>query len=149
MYETTVSPGEFLINDLYPTGYGGDLNVTVRESDGTEQTFSVPYASVVQLLRLGSSRYAITGGEVRNDSLRDKPSLYQATYQRGLTNAITGYGGVQDNEHYSALQVGAAVGTPSGRWHLMPPRRARNWIVTLIRKAVIKRGIPLMGKAIA
>lgn len=114
LYETTVSPGEFLINDLYPTGYGGDLNVTVRESDGTEQNFSVPYASVAQLLRPGSSRYAVTGGEVRSDNLRDKPSLFQATYQRGLTNAITGYGGVQASENYSALQLGAAVGTPIG-----------------------------------
>lgn len=114
LYETTVSPGEFLINDLYPTGYGGDLNVTVRESDGTEQNFSVPYASVAQLLRPGSSRYALTGGEIRSDDLREKPSLYQATYQRGLTNAITGYGGVQASENYYALQLGAAVSTPLG-----------------------------------
>lgn len=114
LYETTVSPGEFLINDLYPTGYGGDLNVTVLESDGTEQNFSVPYESVAQLLRPGSSRYAITGEEVSSDNLRDKPSLYQATYQRGLTNAITGYGGVQASKNYSAVQLGAAVSTPIG-----------------------------------
>ncbi len=114
LYETTVTPGEFLINDLYPTGYGGDLVVTVRESDGTEQTFTVPYASVAQLLRPGSSRYAITGGEVRSDNLREKPALYQATYQRGLTNSITGYGGMQLSQDYYALQLGTAVGTPIG-----------------------------------
>ncbi|QCR63168.1 fimbrial biogenesis outer membrane usher protein [Serratia fonticola] len=114
LYETTVTPGEFLINDLYPTGYGGDLLVTVRESDGTEQTFTVPYSSVAQLLRPGSSRYSITGGEVRSDNLREKPALYQATYQRGLTNRITGYGGMQLNQDYYALQLGAAVGTPIG-----------------------------------
>ncbi|MFN3071848.1 fimbria/pilus outer membrane usher protein [Serratia sp. J2] len=114
LYETTVTPGEFLINDLYPTGYGGDLRVTVRESDGTEQTFTVPYASVAQLLRPGTSRYAITGGEVRSDSLREKPALYQATYQRGLTNSITGYGGMQVSQDYYALQLGTAVGTLIG-----------------------------------
>ncbi|TQI78962.1 outer membrane usher protein [Serratia fonticola] len=114
LYETTVTPGEFLINDLYPTGYGGNLDVTVRESDGTEQTFSVPYASVAQLLRPGSSRYSITGGEVRSDNLREKPALYQATYQLGLTNAITGYGGLQVSQDYYALQLGTAVGTPIG-----------------------------------
>ncbi|MHA7844780.1 fimbria/pilus outer membrane usher protein [Serratia sp. D1N4] len=114
LYETTVTPGEFLINDLYPTGYGGDLDVTVRESDGTEQTFRVPYASVAQLLRPGSSRYAITAGELRSDNIRDKPTLYQATYQRGLTNAITGYGGLQVSQDYYALQLGAAVGLPVG-----------------------------------
>lgn len=114
LYETTVTPGEFLINDLYPTGYGGNLDVTVRESDGSEQTFSVPYASVAQLLRPGSSRYSITGGEVRSENLREKPALYQATYQLGLTNTITGYGGLQVSQDYYALQLGTAVGTPIG-----------------------------------
>ncbi|AHG19338.1 pilus assembly protein PapC [Chania multitudinisentens RB-25] len=114
LYETTVTPGEFLINDLYPTGYGGDLDVTVRESDGTLQTFRVPYASVAQLLRPGASRYTVTAGELRHDNLREKPALYQGTYQLGLTNAITGYGGLQASQNYYALQLGAAVGTPIG-----------------------------------
>lgn len=114
IYETTVSPGEFLIDDLYPTGYGGDLVVTVREADGSESTFLVPYASVTQLLRPGTSRYAATVGKIRSDTLHDKPALYQATYQRGLTNAITGYGGVQASQDYYAIQLGAAFGSPVG-----------------------------------
>lgn len=118
LYETTVTPGEFLINDLYPTGYGGDLDVTVRESDGTEQSFKVPYAAVAQLLRPGSSRHAITAGKLRSDSLRDKPALYQGSYQYGLTNAVTGYGGLQASQDYYALQLGAALGTPLGAFAL-------------------------------
>nr|WP_235186772.1 fimbria/pilus outer membrane usher protein [Serratia sp. DD3] len=114
LYETTVTPGEFLINDLYPTGYGGNLDVTVRESDGTVQTFTVPYASVAQLLRPGSSRYSFTAGKLRSDNLREKPALYQTTYQLGLTNAITGYTGLQVSKNYYALQLGTAVGTPIG-----------------------------------
>ncbi|WP_411377960.1 fimbria/pilus outer membrane usher protein [Enterobacter bugandensis] len=114
LYETTVMPGEFLINDLYPTGYGGDLVVTVHENDGTEQTFNVPYAAVAQLLRPGSSRYSITGGELRMDGLRGNPALYQGTYQYGLTNALTGYGGLQLSQDYYALQLGSAFGTPYG-----------------------------------
>lgn len=114
LYETTVTPGEFLINDLYPTGYGGNLNVTVRESDGTEQNFSVPYASVAQLLRPGSSRYSFTAGELRSDNLREKPAFYQGTYQLGLTNAITGYAGLQASQNYYSVQAGTAVGTPIG-----------------------------------
>nr|WP_237735457.1 fimbria/pilus outer membrane usher protein [Serratia fonticola] len=114
LYETTVTPGEFLINDLYPTGYGGDLDVTVRESDGTEQKFRVPYASVAQLLRPGSSRYAVTAGKLRSENIRGNPSLYQATYQLGLSNKVTGYGGLQLSEGYYALQLGTAVGTAIG-----------------------------------
>lgn len=114
LYETNVTPGAFLINDLYPTGYGGDLDVTVHEADGSEQHFSVPFAAVAQLLRPGASRYAITAGELRSDNIRDNPALYQATYQYGLTNALTGYGGLQLSQDYYALQLGTAVGTPLG-----------------------------------
>lgn len=114
IYETTVPPGEFLINDLYPTGFGGNLQVTVYEADGTVQSFLVPYASVAQLLRPGASRYTLTAGELRTDSLQNTPALYQAVYQRGLTNTVTGYGGLQLSQDYYALQLGTAVGTPLG-----------------------------------
>lgn len=114
LYETSVPPGAFLINDLYPTGYGGDLVVTVREADGSEQYFRVPYASVAQLLRPGSSRYALTAGKLRSNTLRDEPMLYQATWQHGITNNLTGYAGMQFSPNYYALQIGTAVGLPIG-----------------------------------
>lgn len=116
LLETTVPPGAFLINDLFPTGYGGDLDVTVRESDGTEQHFRVPYASVTQLLRPGTSRYSFTSGELRSENVNANPLFYQSTYQHGLTNALTGYGGVLASEHYVAVQVGSAWGTSLGAW---------------------------------
>ncbi|CQJ04941.1 fimbria/pilus outer membrane usher protein [Yersinia frederiksenii] len=114
LYETTVSPGEFIIDDLYPTGYGGNLDVSVTEADGSEQHFSVPFASMAQLLRPGSQRYSVTAGKVRNDSLSFSPSLYQGTYQRGLTNSITGYIGTQISEDYYSAQIGSAFSTPIG-----------------------------------
>ncbi|STR54021.1 outer membrane protein [Klebsiella oxytoca] len=39
IYETTVSPGAFVIDDLYPTGYGGDLDVTVYEATAANSIF--------------------------------------------------------------------------------------------------------------
>ncbi|STS63046.1 type 1 fimbriae anchoring protein FimD [Klebsiella aerogenes] len=93
IYETTVSPGAFVIDDLYPTGYGGNLDVTVTEADGSVQTFSVPYASVTQLLRPGMHRYDIVAGKLNDPSISFNPTLYQATYQRGLTNILTAFGG--------------------------------------------------------
>lgn len=114
IYQTTVTPGAFVIDDLYPTGYGGDLEVTVREADGAQSVFSVPYAAVTQLLRPGADRYEAVLGKVDSDSLREKPWLYQATYQRGLTNGLTGYGGLQAAKEYQAMQLGAAFGTSLG-----------------------------------
>ncbi|MEP8455445.1 fimbria/pilus outer membrane usher protein [Enterobacter bugandensis] len=115
IYETTVSPGAFVIDDLYPTGYGGNLEVTVTEADGSVQTFSVPYSSVTQLLRPGMHRYDIVAGRLNDPSLSFNPSLYQATYQRGLNNALTGFAGIQGSSaDYYALQGGVAVSTEVG-----------------------------------
>ncbi|MFK3659284.1 fimbria/pilus outer membrane usher protein [Scandinavium sp. NPDC088450] len=114
IYQTSVPPGAFLIDDLYPTGYGGDLMVTVEEADGTRQSFAVPYASVVEQLRPGATRYEIVGGKLRNDYLADDVALYQGTVRHGITNWLTGYGGLQASQNYYAILGGAAVGTSIG-----------------------------------
>ncbi|WP_235979007.1 fimbria/pilus outer membrane usher protein [Zestomonas carbonaria] len=114
LYETTVAPGAFVIDDLYPSGYGGDLDVTVHEADGSEQGFQVPYASVSQLLRPGTTRYSFVAGETRNHYIDEQANLFQGTVQRGLGNSLTGYGGVQGSDDYQAVMAGAAFGTPIG-----------------------------------
>jgi outer membrane usher protein len=114
IYEISVPPGEFTINDLYPSGYGGNLDITVTEADGSKQNYQVPYASVTQLLRPGAHHYDFIVGELNDVVLTSRPKLYQATYQRGLTNLFTGYSGMQVNENYNALMLGTAISTPIG-----------------------------------
>ncbi len=114
LFETTVAPGAFVIDDLYATGYGGDLDVTVYEADGSEQRFSVPYAAAAQLLRPGTSRYSITAGETRNNFISNQARLAQGTYQLGLSNIFTGYIGGQGSDDYRALLGGLAFSTPIG-----------------------------------
>lgn len=118
IYQTTVAPGEFVINDLYPTGYGGDLEVTVNEANGSKQQFSIPYSSVSQMLRPGMQRYVLTAGLIRDDSLAKKPQVLQTTYQRGFTNALTGYTGVTLSDSYRSVLIGNAVSTPIGAFAL-------------------------------
>lgn len=114
--ERNVPPGEFAFNDLYATGYGGDLEVTVTEADGQTQQFVVPYGSIAQLLREGYTKYSVTGGAIRDESISDAPILMEGTIQHGLTNDITLYGGVQITAptYYAAAMAGAAVNTPLG-----------------------------------
>jgi outer membrane usher protein len=117
IYETTVAPGPFVISDLYATGYGGDLTVIVREADGTTRSFAVPYGAVPMLLRPGMSRWAITDGQVRDTALiGSKPYFLEGTYQRGINNWLTAYGGVQTTYRnlYHAYLGGVAVNTPVG-----------------------------------
>lgn len=114
LYETTVAPGPFEINDLFPTGYGGNLQVTVTESDGSQHSFTVPYASIAQLLRPGRSRFDVAAGQVRDVQMAGHANLVQATYQHGFNNFLTGYAGATASEGYMAGLLGAAVNTPIG-----------------------------------
>lgn len=114
LYETTVSPGPFVINDLYATGYGGDLNVTVTEADGRVRSFAVPYASVPQLLRPGVTRFALVAGELHDTSVHANPAIVQATIQHGFTNLLTGYAGLVATNGYGALLAGSALNTRYG-----------------------------------
>jgi len=114
IYETSVSPGPFEIKDLYATGYGGNLDVTVTEADGRTKSFTVPYAAVAQSLRPGTTRFAVTAGQLRDDSLQTKPGFAQFTVQRGLTNLITVYGGGIASNGYVAANLGAAFNTKYG-----------------------------------
>ncbi|KVO23976.1 fimbrial protein [Burkholderia ubonensis] len=114
LYETTVAPGAFVIDDLFPTGYGGDLVVSVTEADGSVHSFSVPYASVPLSLRPGQSRYSFTAGVVRNLSNSTNPPFAQVTWQRGVTNLLTGYGGVSIAQGYVAAMLGGVLNTSWG-----------------------------------
>lgn len=114
LYETTVAPGPFVIDDLYSTGYSGDLSVTVTEADGRSRSFLVPFASVAQLLRPGTTRFSLTAGQYRDDFLHDAPNFIQGTYQRGVSDQWSAYTGSIIAERYLAAQVGAAWSTPWG-----------------------------------
>jgi outer membrane usher protein len=114
IYQTTVAPGPFAISDLYPTGYGGSLDISVTEADGRVRSFSVPYASVAQLLRPGTTRFSVAAGQLRDVSIDSKPNVVQATVQHGFTNMLTGYAGIVGSEGYGALLVGSAINTRYG-----------------------------------
>lgn len=116
VYQTTVAPGAFEITDLGATGFGGDLEVTVTEADGRKRSFTVPFAAMPQLLRPGVSRFAITAGELRQPDLVDSPRFAEGTYQRGINNWLTAYGGVQlaGDNLYRSVAVGGAINTPIG-----------------------------------
>ncbi|HCM9253768.1 TPA: fimbrial biogenesis outer membrane usher protein [Enterobacter cloacae subsp. dissolvens] len=107
IYQSYVAPGAFEITDMYPTGGAGDLDVTIKEADGSEQHFTLPYASVPVLQREGRLKYALTGGQYRayNSSVEKTP-FGQVSGIYGLRNGITLYGGVQGSGKYQSFAVG-------------------------------------------
>jgi outer membrane usher protein len=119
LYETTVAPGPFVIDDLYPTGYGGDLNVSVTEVDGRRTTFVVPYSVAPQLLRYGATHYSATLGQVQQHGVGgSSPSVFQGTLQHGLSDRLSVYGGSTFSRGYGQGKAGLAMSTPIGAFAL-------------------------------
>lgn len=115
IYEATVPPGAFEINDISPSGYGSDLIVTVEEADGSKRTFSQPFSSVMQMQRPGVGRWDLSAGEINDTELHGKPYLAQGSYYYGINNFLTAYTGIQttDNDYLAGL-IGIGVNTPVG-----------------------------------
>ncbi|EAM8641817.1 fimbrial biogenesis outer membrane usher protein [Salmonella enterica] len=111
IYQSYVAPGAFTISDLYPTSGSGDLEVTIKEADGSERTFVQPFSAVPIMQREGRLKYALTAGKYRsgNDD-SDEPEFGQVTAIYGLPHAITIYGGTLYSEDYQSGAVGLGFG---------------------------------------
>lgn len=126
IYQGFVPPGAFEINDLYQTGGSGDLQVTIKESDGSEQHLVVPFASLPVLRREGQFKYALTGGQYRSyDSSVEKTPFSQGTAIYGLPLGITLYGGGQLANPYQSLAVG--VGKNLGNFGAFSTDVTQSW----------------------
>lgn len=107
IYQTSVPPGAFEINDLYATSSSGNLDVTIKENNGKVTRFVVPYSNVPILQREGRLKYEVLGGEFRTgSSLQDKPNFAQASLIYGLPHNMTIYGGTQFSNKYQAYALG-------------------------------------------
>lgn len=107
IYQTTVPPGAFQLNDLTATQYGGDLTVDITEADGSVSTFQVPFATVPDSLRPGLNRYALSLGKVRD--VGGNNTFGEFTFQRGVNNAITANSGLRIANGYQALMLGGVL----------------------------------------
>lgn len=148
LLEKNVPPGEFKISDISALGYGGDLDVTVTESSGETQRFTVPYSSLPQLVREGYYRYSLAAGRIRTYIGQTKPLLLESTLAYGINNTVTLYGGMQTapEKSFTAMDSGIALNTGLGAFNIgvteslfndNPDRRARN---SLTNNAQLKMG---------
>ncbi|AVH19573.1 fimbrial biogenesis outer membrane usher protein [Enterobacter sp. SGAir0187] len=111
IYQQNVAPGAFEINDLYSTTNSGDLEVTVKEADGTEHHFTQPYSSIAIMQRPGHMKYELTAGQYRADSgsAQKEPDFLQGSIIYGLSNLLTGFGGLTLSKDYNAVNSGVGV----------------------------------------
>lgn len=109
IYQTYVSSGPFEIRDLSQVTAGSDLQVTVKEADGSEHSFIQASASVPILQREGALKYSLAGGKYRDSDNGEEPGFGQATVIYGMPHGITLYGGALEASIYRAGLVGAGA----------------------------------------
>ncbi|MDX6840845.1 fimbrial biogenesis outer membrane usher protein [Hafnia paralvei] len=107
IYQQNVAPGAFELRGVSTVG-SGDLQVEVKEADGTVRRFTQATGSIPLLQHEGRVRYNVSAGRYRNtDSRGEEPVLFQSSVAWGLPQAFTLYGGVQLSQDYDAVMVGA------------------------------------------
>ena len=110
IYQSYVPPGAFAISDLFPTSSSGDLSVEVKESDGSINSYSVPYSTVPVLQREGRVKYALTAAEYRSSSDQlDEVNFVQGSLIWGLSHGFTLYSGSQITNNYHSLAFGTGL----------------------------------------
>ncbi|MGL5388469.1 MAG: fimbria/pilus outer membrane usher protein [Enterobacterales bacterium] len=116
IYQTFVSPGVFVLKDVYPPALEGDLTVTIRESDSTETERKIPYSSMPNLVYIGQWRYDASVGKYRPyyGMEEEQPSFVQASLSYGLPGKVTLYGGVQGADIYHSAAIG--IGKSLNQW---------------------------------
>ena len=114
VYQKEVPPGPFAIQDLQFSGGGADLYVTLKEADGSTSRFVVPYSAVPKMLQPGVAKYDIAAGRSHVDGVSKQADFFQASYQQGINNLLTLYGGALLADRYHSEVVGTGINTPVG-----------------------------------
>lgn len=114
VYQKEVPPGPFSIADLQLAGGGADLDVTVKEADGSVTRYLVPFAAVPNMLQPGVAKYDVVAGRSAIEGASNQADFTQLSYQYGVNNVLTLYGGTMLSDDYYAFTLGTGWNTRLG-----------------------------------
>ena len=115
LYSVTVPPGPFVIDDIYPNGSNGDLEITVIEADGRRRVTTQAFASLPQMIRRETFRYNLALGQYDSNGYYGvTPTVGMAGLSYGAGDNTTLFGGVQGAPDFSAVNLGASQNTGIG-----------------------------------
>lgn len=111
IFETSVAPGPFALRDFNAGSVrSGDLEVTIFESDGSIQKFTVPNQAPALAVKEGHLNYTLLTGKYRSSkNLDSEPWVSQGSILYGLPYDLTIYSGVQGAQDYLAGSLGFGV----------------------------------------
>ena len=110
LYTTFVPAGPFLIDDLYSTPGGGDLQIEIEELGGRTTRYFQPFSALPMMMREGVWNYNFMVGEHRHNHDTERPLMGQLTLAYGLPYGLTAYGGwTAAQQGYNAGALGLAA----------------------------------------
>jgi outer membrane usher protein len=109
---TPVSPGPFVIEDLYPSGSNGELEITIIEAGGRRRVTRQPFGALPMMVRPGALRYHAAAGfyDAARDT-RNSPGVFMGTLAWGARDNFTAFGGLQASSGFQSVDLGAAINT--------------------------------------
>lgn len=116
IYQATVPRGAFILKDIYPMDASGDIEMTIKEEDGTETVRNIPWSAMPNLVHEKQWRFAVSAGKYRPYySLEQQQPLFsQLTINYGLPQNFTLFGGVLIADIYQAERLG--IGKRLDHW---------------------------------
>ncbi|CAI1724644.1 TPA: fimbria/pilus outer membrane usher protein [Serratia fonticola] len=116
IYQTFVSPGTFILKDVYPPQPDGDIQITIKESDGTETERKIPYSAMPNLVHEFHWKYDVTVGQYQpyHGSNESQPAFGQFSISHGLPGGFTLYGGAISANIYQSASFG--TGKSLNQW---------------------------------
>lgn len=116
IYQKNIPPGPFELHDFNQL-FSGDLEVEIREADGSIRRYTQATAVLPILQRQGRLRYNLALGKYRSGTIlgnRTSPQFIQSTAAFGLADEYTLYGGGIKADNYAAFLLG--LGKYSDFW---------------------------------
>lgn len=105
MYQDYIDQGPYSIDNLNSVGSSGDYEVELTTDQGVVKKYTVPYATLPNLLRNKSYNYSVAIGRL-DSSQTEKAKFSQGTLSYGLPFATTVYSGYQLADNYQAFGLG-------------------------------------------
>lgn len=114
IFQQNVPPGPFEFKDL-TRNYNGDMDIEIRESDGTIRRYTQASAQVPILVRQGRTYYNLATGRYHVESLNSNSmskDFALGSLAWGATNSTTLYSGSILSKDYATLSLGVGQYLP-------------------------------------
>lgn len=116
IYQASVPAGAFILKDISPMDASGDIEMTIKEENGTETVRTIPWSAMPNLVQRSQWKFAITAGKYRPYYTleEDQPLFSQLTLSYGLPGNFTLFGGALGADIYQSELFG--MGKRLDRW---------------------------------